>query len=407
MKKSSTAVITLFTLLTFCINATPAQITIKLPDISIKGKKVKTDGPVTNGKNTDTNVTTEGRPTTDRKLVYPPQRPNGTPVLLKNSVYVRPITHNEYWKMPNQRNYSSWVPELRFNDFVDNKAKAGNYTAEYFNPDGSPWYSEKLEPGFYAADRTLQYKSPSPWGGVLDTKSTAATGVFSFKVTDQNTSQVVYQGKFKVGKFGISHSPQEKNKVSFFVDHDWLMPFGMIGFHHAMDPVGPHNLLVSVWLKGPVDAKELEGRIFYKGQQIATTADGGGASDYDDRSAEFSAAFAPDKTWKRWEFQWRGFIYDNNGTFNRENFPNAFYPDKNPGEYTVRIYRNGTQIRELSFTVGADGRYAVPGYSSQIFLPYYRILLPVKVIGTAEKWNVSAWKTDAFYGNPLAGFAIQ
>lgn len=384
-------------------NVFARQFNINLPKMPKIGKPKADEGKT---GNVDSNDQTPGHSKTrDGKLIYEPQYPNSTPVLLKNSVYVRPISHNEYWKMPNQRNYSSWVPELRFSDYVDNKSKASDYTVEYFNPDGSAWFSEKLEPGFYAADRTLQYKSPSPWGGILDTKSTAATGVFSFKITDQ--SKVVYQGKFKVGKFGISHNPQEKNKVSFFVDHDWLMPFGMIGFHHAMDNVGPHNLLVSFWLKGPVDANELEGRIFYKGQQIATTADGGGASDYDDRSAEFSAAFAPDKIWKRWQFQWRSFIYDNNGGFNRDNFPNAFYPDKNPGDYTVKIYRSGTQIRELSFTVGADGRYTVPAYSGQIFMPYYRVILPAKVIGTTEKWTVNDWKTDAFYGNPLTGFAVQ
>jgi hypothetical protein len=73
----------------------------------------------------------------------------------------------------------------------------------------------------------------------------------------------------------------------------------------------------------------------------------------------------------------------------------------------VKIFRGGTQIRELSFTVGPDGKFVLPAYTSQIFLPYYRIVVPVKVLGTAEKWNVEAWKTGSFYGNPLSGFAVQ
>ena len=60
----------------------------------------------------------------------------------------------------------------------------------------------------------------------------------------------------------------------------------------------------------------------------------------------------------------------------------------------------------LIFTIGADGRYVVPAYTNQIFMPYHRIILPVKVIGTEEKWNATAWKTDAFYGNPLTGFNL-
>jgi hypothetical protein len=33
------------------------------------------------------------------------------------------------------------------------------------------------------------------------------------------------------------------------------------------------------------------------------------------------------------------------------------------------------------------------------------MVLPVKVLGTGDgQWDANAWKTDAFYGNPLAGF---
>jgi hypothetical protein len=167
---------------------------------------------------------------------------------------------------------------------------------------------------------------------------------------------------------------------------------------------------VSVWLKGAVEASELEGRVFYKGRQIASTRDedGGGAGSVEERSSDFAAAFdQQDKIWKRWEFSWNNFRVHNNGSFNPENFPRAHFADKNPGEYTVKIYRNNAPVRELSFTVGTDGRFVAPAYSNQIPLPYYRLILPVKTTGTTEKWDAAAWKTDAFYGNPLNGFAIQ
>lgn len=381
-----------------------SQITINLPKLP-KTVKVKTERQTGNSQTQEAN---KNNGTTGADNIYKPQRPTGTPVLLKNSIYVQAVTHNEYWKMQNQRNYSSRVPKVHFSHFYNNDNKL-NYTVEYSNPDGSAWYSEKLEQSSrIAADYTVLFESPNPYGGVIDTKSTAGIGVYSFKITNDETKELLYQGKFKVGKFSTSHNPQEKNNVDFFVDHDWLMPFGMIGFHHSLDHVGGMPLEVSFWVKGPVDSNELEGRIFYKGQQIATTANnGGGASDYDERTSGFAAAFAPQNFWKRWQFQWRNFLFDNNGTFNRENFPNAFYADKNPGDYTVKVYRGGTQIRELNFTIGADGKFVVPAYTSQIFMPYHRIILPAKVIGTAEKWNVTAWKADAYYGNPLTGFVAQ
>jgi|GEM_PF-938146 len=406
MKRNLVILSIFLVVLALCLTTVAkAQLTVKIPKIKIE--KPDKDQNKIKDTNTTKNVKTNNVKTSGNDLVYTPQMPTNVPVFLKNSIYVQATTTDEYWKMPKERNFSSWVPKIRFNQYY-NEEKVLNYTVEYFNPDGSVWYGEKLESSGRNGDRTVLYQSPSPYGnGVLESKTTNATGVYSFKITNQDTKQVLFQGKFKVGKISRAYSAQDKNKFDFYVEQDWLLPFAMIGFHHSLDEVGGMSPEVSVWLKGPVEANELEARVFYKGQQVATTKDAGGASDYDERRSEYAAAFAPDKMWKRWEFSWRNFLFDNNGTFNRENFPGAFYADKNPGDYTVKIYRSGTQIRELGFTVGADGRIVAPGYSSQIPLPYYRLILPVKIIGNAEKWDLAAWKTDAFYGNPLTGFDIK
>jgi hypothetical protein len=392
------------------LNATGAnaQIRINVPKIP------KIDGSKTDSGNSNGNLTKQGEGTATSNgksgkssdLLYGPMRPNGTPQLIKTSIYVQAQSHNEYWKMKGQRNHSSWVPLVRFDQFYNNDSPL-NYTVDYFNPDGSAWYSEKLESSGRNADRTVVYKSPSPWAGTLDTKSTDATGIFSFKITNDATKEVLYQGKFNVDKFSTSNGGPDKNKFGFYVDHDWLMPYGTVGFHHSVSEIGGMPPLVSVWIKGTPDASDLEGRIFYQGKQIGSTKDGGGASDYDERAADMSAAFAPLTRVKRWQFQWKNVLVDNNGTFNRDNFPNAFYIDKNPGNYTVKIYNKGVQIRELEFTVGSDGRFVKPAYSDQVFIPYYTVVLPVKVTSPEEKWNATAWKTESFYANPVSGFGLQ
>lgn len=374
----------------------------KIPKIDKpKPENGKTGNVTGNGNN---NVSNNGK--SGPNLIYGPMRPTGTPQLIKSSIYVQAKTHNEYWKMKGQSNYSSWVPLIRFNQFY-NEEKQLNYSVDYFNPDGSAWYSEKLQSSGRNADRTVVYKSESPYGGVLDTKSTAATGVFSFKIKSDDTGEVIYQGKFKVGKVSTANGRPDKNKFDFFVDHDWLLPYGTIGFHHAIDQSGAMPLLVSFWINGSPDASDLEGRMFFNGKQIATTVDGGGASAYDERTTDMIAAFSAKDRWQRWQFQWRSVLYDNNGTFNKELFQNAFFMDKNPGAYTVKVFFKGTQIREMSFTVGGDGRFAKPAYADQTFIPYHTILLPAKVAGADPKTSAVSWKTDSFYGNPVAGFAIQ
>ena len=383
-----------------------AQVTTNIPKIPKISKPKQDTGRVGTDTMKDGGTGGNGAGNRGGKVIYGPMRPTSTPVLVKSSIYVQAKTHNEYWKMKGQRNYSSWVPMIRFDQFYNNE-KELTYTVEYFNPDGSAWYSEKLESSGRNADRCVVYKSPSPYAGVLDTKSTAATGTFSFKITNDDTKEVLYKGKFKVGKFSTANGGPDKNKFEFFVDHDWLMPYGTIGFHLSVDEVGGMPPLVSVWLKGSPDASDLDGRIFYQGKQIGSTKENGGASDYDERTTDMSAAFAPLNRWKRWQFQWRNVLFDNNGSFNRDNFPNAFYVDKNPGVYTVKIFNKGVQIRELAFTVGSDGRFAAPSYSDQIFIPYHTLVLPVNVTAPDEKWNALSWKTDSFYANPVAGFTAQ
>ena len=101
------------------------------------------------------------------------------------------------------------------------------------------------------------------------------------------------------------------------------------------------------------------------------------------------------------------FVYDNGGEFNHANYPDTFFADKNPGDYIVKIYRKGVQVRELKFSIGPDSRIVDAGYQKPMTLTEYKVIVPVKVIGAAEKWNATAWQTDAFYGNPLPGFSAQ
>ena len=50
---------------------------------------------------------------------------------------------------------------------------------------------------------------------------------------------------------------------------------------------------------------------------------------------------------------------------------------------------------------GADGRQGLADGECA----HVRAIFPVQLIGDQEeKWNKAAYKTDAYYGNPLTGF---
>ena len=60
--------------------------------------------------------------------------------------------------------------------------------------------------------------------------------------------------------------------------------------------------------------------------------------------------------------------------------------------------------RSIKFTVTSDGKFDET-ISTSNQLGSNRAIVPVQIIGDQDgQWDHDAWKTDAFYGNPLTGF---
>ena len=89
--------------------------------------------------------------------------------------------------------------------------------------------------------------------------------------------------------------------------------------------------------------------------------------------------------------------------------------DKNPGEYEVKVLWKNELVRTMKFTVGPDGKItdnglartnAIIGLDPINGRDTKRVVIPVTVLGTQDgKWDRNAWKTEAFFGNPLNGFS--
>jgi hypothetical protein len=400
-------------------------IRIKIPRTA-KAEKSKQEPPgteeggPTQSHDAATATQPETRPASSAaKRSYEDLVPTKTPIFVKDSLYIQAKTHNSYWKFPNLQNYSSWVPIVAFNVFF-NRSHDLNYAVEYFNPDGSSWFSEKLAISHFRDDvygaaegdgtdrLDSRHNSNVKTAEMLDKKSSAAVGTYGIKISNTETGEIVFQGKFKVGKF--LRPFQSGNDFEFYVEHDWLLPIGYVGFDQNIGVDGIRPLEISIWLKDKIERNELEARLFYKGQQIATTTNRDGmvsTADAEERTTEYSMNSAALHDWKLWHFEWmKTFLYGNGISSNLDNFPDAFYADNNPGEYTVKIYRKGAQVRELKFIIAPDGKLVDGGYARPIFLTRYRVIVPVKIMGP-EKWDPTSFRTDAFYGNPLTGFTAQ
>ena len=221
------------------------------------------------------------------------------------------------------------------------------------------------------------------------------------KITDTKTSQTIFQGKFKVNKLPLA--PPTDHKLLFYVENDWNLPIGYVGFKiHRTDYNAHTRPAAFFWFKGTPDENKFEAELYFDNQRIATTDKGGSVMPLDERGADCYAA-RPVCAHKLLSFEWNNFVL-NNVTSARRNNPNGWFTNDHPGEYTVKVFYNGDQVREAKFTIDGKGLPARNAFSDQIFLNDYRVIVPVKVMGMMEKWNAASWKTDTFYGNPLKGF---
>ena len=78
---------------------------------------------------------------------------------------------------------------------------------------------------------------------------------------------------------------------------------------------------------------------------------------------------------------------------------------EHPGDYELKVSWKNHLARSLEFKVGADGKY-VSTIASSNQLGSDRFFFPVRIVGDQDgKWNKTAYKSDAYYGNPLTGFS--
>jgi hypothetical protein len=324
--------------------------------------------------------------------------PTNKPVFLRDTLEVQLQAKETYWKIPNQNYYTSWVPRASFQVFYDGSARL-RHTAEWFNPDGSPWFTESL--GYNFGSDTAQIKSEYS-DELMSTKASVATGTFGLKITNSKTNEVVFHGKFKVQKMlAYPGQAQYRNRAEFYVDNDWNLPIGYVGFSADAGWTNPPPV-VFMWFKGRLEAKDFEARLLRNGEEVASTDDNGIVNIYQYRG-ENCMKFADTCRLQQFGFYWKKFIVENSNWVRRQKPDSIFTRDK-PGQYTVKVFHKGILVRETQFTIDASGRIARNSFSEQMLLGDHKIVVSVRVMGNVDKRNAATWKADAFYGNPLVGF---
>jgi hypothetical protein len=335
------------------------------------------------------------------------------PSLQRDTLQINAWTNNSY---KGSYDVWSWVPRMQFR--VNGPIPSGSQLyAEFTQPGGTaPWVKFDCETGEIKAG--FWWKTECG-GRAVEDKSVTATGPVSFAIKLRNelagTDTTLFTGRFKVNKtLSNEHGPKAANKFVYYVDHDWNLPIGYV-FYTPNEVYGWDypSFNVAFWVRG--EANRFDPHLFYQGKEIGRLSlDDGtpvgrascGAKIENNPTHFVNEAMAKNVKWslvecnfpvvKRWD--------KTNGGSGQPNTNEMFKMASNPGEYEFKLLWNNKLARSIKFTVGPDGNLD-NGVATSNKVGTGRIIVPVQVIGDQDgPWDKNAWKTDAFYGHPLAGF---
>ena len=305
--------------------------------------------------------------------------------------------------------YWHWAPRIKFN--VQGPLPSGSQlSTEFFLPGNQPWVKYdcrtpelgagqigKIECGFGLSDRELK--------GIKD------TGDFSFKIQIKSevmgTNATLFSGHFNVKKFRSEPDlPVNKNHWDYYVDHDWELPLGMVWYprpYRSADGVEYYNdyapLLTAFYFKsGEVIDNNVAAYLLHDGKEVSNTKSRGHG--LNESAIQVGGPGSPNN-YARFMFE---FTYVFAFAADHQSHP-GYYLNENPGDYEVRVLRDGKLTRILKFSIGADGKFVDNGLARNNGILGFRMVVPAQVLGDTDgQWDKNAWKTQMLYGNPMEGF---
>ena len=332
------------------------------------------------------------------------------PTLLKRTIQVTVKRYLRYWKNPAAAepvyNTYSWVPQINF-DVLGAVASGDQFSAEFDTPDDKPWINFKMHTNALEPDELSNIRIEDTLSdGDLEKKAILSEGLVPFRIKFKRAAggaeTVLFSGKVKVGTYLLDQKiPEYKGKKDFFVDYDWHLPLAYLWLNPSIDHDVP-RLSTSFCLRSIDSQTKMVALLFYNGKEISKYESSGNNI----RSEMSSPAGEPSHRWSIAEFTFNNVMGFNHSRSNND-YSSQFFLDKNPGEYEIKLMREGQLARSFKFSVGSDGKIVDNKIAANAKLNGVRMIFAAKVSGTGDgAWNANSWSTEALFGNPLAGFTV-
>jgi hypothetical protein len=224
-------------------------------------------------------------------------------------------------------------------------------------------------------------------GFVFPAKIPAGSMEFTIGIRNELTesNDVIFEGKFDYEKRLAGAGNEETAEV--LVNDDWKLP---IGYLYTTKDRGLH---VVTWYRGRPGG--VQTFLFKDGVEVAKN-EGCGIGDVSN--------FDPTH-FMYWEVDCELVGVYGDAESARNGYEPNYDLSANPGNYEIKCLAGGKLARVIKFTVNADGSFD-NGIARANQLGSERVIVPVEVRMDVPTWNKTAYKTAAYYGHPLTGFAV-
>ena len=335
------------------------------------------------------------------------------PTIAKDSVQVTAFTLSSY---KGSFKTFSWVPRLKLR--VNGPIPSGSQIyAEFTVPGGGAWKFDCPTQETGAG----HWWQPDECGGrdaLGEDKGLTYTGPVNFTIKMRNElmggDMTLFSGKFKVAKVHSNETgPDFVNHFVYYVDQDWNLPIGYIflepdDVYEWKKPVLSFAFWARTELNGPFEphlfhgGKEV-GKLMYEGEEVGKA--GCGMNEAEDNPTHITEPHGQ-FIWTRMRCNFPNIkAWNKTGEENKTMFGPLYLMNENPGDYEIKILYKGHLVRSIKFAVDSEGKLVDNGIATSNKLGNNRIIVPVQVMGDSDgQWDKNAWKTEAFYGNPLTGF---
>lgn len=167
----------------------------------------------------------------------------------------------------------------------------------------------------------------------------------------------------------------------------------------AMNNSGPGHLVLRTWVKRD-KYFTTQATCLYKGKAAWEPVRDNGRLDWEvhgrlkkGKKKEFRAK------WQEMRFELQGLKFFNKDGARGSWSKQPHWLNENPGAYTCVITGDGKRIKEITFTVGKDGRLVKPTCQDKLLTTFRTVTL---IKAKAGKWGELKWKSKAAFGGNVS-----